>query len=83
MKNDIELDFNIIRIYLLNGEKESIKNFSIFLWIMTIKEYSIKGKISVKLTVDKSKIEVDVKNTGEGISKETILIKYLNDFTEL
>ncbi|GAA0123838.1 MAG: GHKL domain-containing protein [Clostridium argentinense] len=71
-ENDIELDFNINKNIFINGEKESIKKLFNILMDNAIKNTPSRGKISVKLDCDKSKIEVEVKNTGEGISKEHI-----------
>ncbi|WP_291652989.1 ATP-binding protein [Clostridium sp.] len=71
-ENKIELETNILNDVLLKGDKESIKKVCIILLDNAIKYTNKDGKIYVDLNLDKNKIRLKVRNTGEGIKKEDL-----------
>lgn len=71
-ENKIELETNILNDVFLKGDKESIKKVCIILLDNAIKYTNKDGKIYVDLNLDKNKIRLKVRNTGEGIKKEDL-----------
>lgn len=71
-ENKIELETNILNNVFLKGDKESIKKVFIILLDNAIKYTNKDGKIYVELNLDKNKIRLKVRNTGEGIKKEDL-----------
>lgn len=54
----------------INGEKDQIKKLISILMDNAIKYTNKNGKIVVYLSLEKSKVRLEVKNTGDGIEKE-------------
>lgn len=71
-ESNIELDFHTNKNIFINGEKESIKKLFNILMDNAIKNTPPKGKVFVNLSCEKNKIEIEIKNTGDGIPKEHI-----------
>lgn len=71
-ESKIELETNISDDIFVRGDKESIKKVCIILLDNAIKYTNPNGKISVFLNLDKSRIKLIVKNTGDGIKNEEL-----------
>lgn len=71
-ESKIQLETNIMNDVLLKGDKESIKKVCIILLDNAIKYTNKDGKIYIELNLDKNKIKLKVRNTGEGINKEDL-----------
>lgn len=76
-ENNIEFETNITKNIEINGDKESLKKLFSILMDNAIKHSNKNGKIYVDLFVDKNKVKLKVKNTGEGIEE-----KYLDKIFE-
>lgn len=71
-ESDIELKTKVKEDIYLNGNKESIQRLTTILMDNAVKNTPKKGIISVYLTSEKNNIRLVVKNTGSGISPESI-----------
>ena len=69
-ENEIDLESNITKDIFINGHQESIKKLFSIIMDNAIKHTNKNGKITVSLLLDKNKIKMIVKNTGEGIPSE-------------
>lgn len=71
-ESKIELETNISDDIFIKGDKESIKKVCIILLDNAIKYTNTNGKISVFLNLNKSRVKLIVKNTGDGIKNEEL-----------
>lgn len=71
-ENKITLNTNISKNIIVNGNEESIKKLFSILMDNAIKYTNNMGTINVDLIVDRSKVRLIVKNTGDGIRKEKL-----------
>ncbi|MGL6107057.1 sensor histidine kinase [Romboutsia sp.] len=69
-ENKINLEDNVEKDIVINGNEEGIKNLFSILMDNAIKHTNKNGTISVSLFNDRNKIKVIVKNTGDGIAHE-------------
>lgn len=71
-ENSIEFESDIQEEIYIKGDKEKIKKAITVLLDNAIKYTNKNGKISVFVKEDKSKVKIEVKNTGLGIKKEDL-----------
>lgn len=71
-ENDIELKTEVKEDINLNGDKEGIQRLITILMDNAVKNTSKDGAISVYLTYEKNNTKIIVKNTGNGIPKESL-----------
>lgn len=69
-ENEINLESNITKDIFINGHQESIKKLFSIIMDNAIKHTNKNGTITVSLLLDKNKIKMIIKNTGEGIPSE-------------
>ncbi|MGG7164969.1 sensor histidine kinase [Clostridium ihumii] len=69
-ENEIDLESNIQNDVLINGDQESIKKLFSIIMDNAVKHTNPGGKITVSMFIEKSKVRIIIKNTGEGIAPE-------------
>lgn len=71
-ENNINLETNISKDIFIKGDKENLKKLFSIIMDNAIKHINKNGTLSINLFVDKNKVKVIIKNTGEGIAKENL-----------
>lgn len=71
-ENNIKLDMDIKKDIFFLGDKESLERLFNILVDNAIKNTPPEGKITASLITKKNAVEIEIKNTGKGISPENI-----------
>lgn len=71
-ENNLNLESDIKKDVFVHGDKENLKRLFSILMDNAIKHTNKNGTLSIKLFVDRNKVKIIVKNTGQGIAKENL-----------
>lgn len=71
-ENNLNLEYDIKKDVFVHGDKENLKRLFSILMDNAIKHTNKNGTLSIKLFVDRNKVKIIVKNTGQGIAKENL-----------
>ena len=71
-ENNLNLESDIKKDVFVHGDKENLKRLFSILMDNAIKHTNKNGTLSIKLFIDRNKVKIIVKNTGQGIAKENL-----------